>query len=281
MCLIRSIAAGLIMFFLSFPSNSQPLLRILAPNHLVIGIFKTTNVIFPFAIVSVDRGSAAVLAQKARGVNNILQLKAAGKDFDETNLSVVTADGSFYSFIVRYAANPSVLNVSVGGQGDPASTIVAQVADQLVAPDILAVVAARIRALRPLLHIGTTNQSVHLQLRNVSADSTCLWFSLRLSNHSAMGFYPDIVRFYVREKHQAKRTAVQEIDLHPVYMDTMRMVTVSSPLFIVLAFPFFTVKTTQRFYIQLGERSGSRLLTLPVRCKRLLKAGPIKKSLFM
>lgn len=42
---------------------------------------------------SVDRGSKDVLAQKAKGVESILQVKAAKTNFDETNLTVINADG--------------------------------------------------------------------------------------------------------------------------------------------------------------------------------------------
>jgi len=55
---------------------------------------KTTNIIFPYSIVSVDIGSRDVLAQKAKGVENILQIKAARDSFPQTNISIITADGS-------------------------------------------------------------------------------------------------------------------------------------------------------------------------------------------
>ena len=42
--------------------------------------------------------------------DTILQLKAAREGFKETNLSVVTADGKLYSFLVQYAPSPVRLN---------------------------------------------------------------------------------------------------------------------------------------------------------------------------
>ena len=46
------------------------------PYSLQIGINKTTNLIFPYEIKSVDRGSRDVLVQKAKGIENVLQVKA-------------------------------------------------------------------------------------------------------------------------------------------------------------------------------------------------------------
>lgn len=37
----------------------------------------------------------------------MLQVKAARHGFQETNLSVITADGKLYSFIVNYSENPA------------------------------------------------------------------------------------------------------------------------------------------------------------------------------
>src|SRR3954470_1354464 len=85
---------------------------IIEPYPLKITLNKTTNLIFPYAIKSVDRGSADVLAQKAKGVENILLVKAARENFPETNLSVITADGKLYSFVLNYISNPPAINLS-------------------------------------------------------------------------------------------------------------------------------------------------------------------------
>ncbi|MEJ7829531.1 MAG: DUF4138 domain-containing protein, partial [Segetibacter sp.] len=85
---------------------------IIEPYPLKITLNKTTNLIFPYSIKSVDRGSADVLAQKAKGVENILLVKAGKENFAETNLSVITTDGKLYSFVVDYINNPAAINFS-------------------------------------------------------------------------------------------------------------------------------------------------------------------------
>ena len=48
--------------------NANTEIKAIAPYPLTITCSKTTNIIFPYAIISVDRGSKDVLAQKAGGV---------------------------------------------------------------------------------------------------------------------------------------------------------------------------------------------------------------------
>src|SRR3546814_18758334 len=67
------------------------------PGYLSVSYDKTTNLVFPYNIKSVDRGTRDVLVQKARNVENVLQVKAGHEAFTETNLTVITADGHLYS----------------------------------------------------------------------------------------------------------------------------------------------------------------------------------------
>src|SRR5690606_22345602 len=84
--------------------NSSELIK---PYKLDITWHKTTLLIFPSAIQSADRGDKYVLAQKVKGTDNILKVKAGQKDFKQSNLSVVTDDGKVYTFVVDYNPDPT------------------------------------------------------------------------------------------------------------------------------------------------------------------------------
>lgn len=75
---------------------------------------KTVHILFPFLEVRyVDLGSTDIIAGKADGVENVVRVKAAVRDFPgETNFSVITGDGSFYSFLVSYEEEPEALNTT-------------------------------------------------------------------------------------------------------------------------------------------------------------------------
>src|SRR5215831_5285222 len=80
---------------------------------LEITFNKTSSVVFPTVIKSVDRGSRDVLAQKAKGVGNVLQLKAARENFPETNITVITGDGVLHHFTVSYSDQPKTLTTEM------------------------------------------------------------------------------------------------------------------------------------------------------------------------
>jgi hypothetical protein len=75
------VATGMFLLFVhtsAFCQNTKEVLKttVIEPYPLWVTLNKTTNLIFPYAIKSVDRGSRDVLAQKAKGVENILLVKA-------------------------------------------------------------------------------------------------------------------------------------------------------------------------------------------------------------
>ena len=73
--------------------------RMVPPYGLEVTFNKTVHLIFPAAICYVDLGSADIIAGKADGSENVLRVKAALRDFSrETNLAVITEDGSYYTF---------------------------------------------------------------------------------------------------------------------------------------------------------------------------------------
>ena len=88
--------------------------RMIPPYALEVTFAKTVHVIFPAAIRYVDLGSIDLMAAKADGAENVLRVKAASQSFRrETNLSVITEDGSYYTFNVKYADEPVKLSVEM------------------------------------------------------------------------------------------------------------------------------------------------------------------------
>ena len=84
------------------------------PHGLEVTYDKTVHVIFPAEVRYVDLGSPDLIAGKADGAENVIRVKATVRNFpNETNMSVITEDGSFYTFNVKYAAEPLLLNVEM------------------------------------------------------------------------------------------------------------------------------------------------------------------------
>ena len=88
--------------------------RMIPPHALEVCYQKTTHIIFPSEIVYVDLGGEDIVAGLADGAKNVLRVKSASKSFkSETNLSVITEDGCFFTFNVKFAKEPLLLNIEM------------------------------------------------------------------------------------------------------------------------------------------------------------------------
>ena len=249
------------------PSLAQYLPKSIAPYHVNISVDKTSNLIFPAAIKSVDRGSAAILAQKAQGVENILQIKAGEQNFKETNLTIITADGNFYSFAVSYSADPSTLNYSFVGDSNDKAII----KDQPLAESEYKAITDVIKSKRHSLHKSVSEGKVKLSLNNLFIKDDLLWLEIGIANGSPITYVPANTRFFVRDIKTAKRTAVQETEINPLYHTDFTEVRKGNTGLYVFACKPFAVQRGKELIIQVEEAQSGRTLTLPLHHRTMQK----------
>lgn len=259
----------MMMLFFYYEASAQTIAsRSIEPYRIEVSYWKTSNLVFPYAIKSVDRGTDAVLAQKAKGVENILQLKAGQQDFVPTNLSVITADGQLYSFLVDYAAEPAILNLSFGKDCIEQASLNGKLINEKVFGTVAEIIERKSR----FLNGHTKEQKASLYLRNIYLNNQLMWFTLKIRNQSLIDYHPDFIRFFLTDKKRSKRTAIQETEIVPMYATEKGAVNGKQSKLFVLAFTPFTVPSTQQLIIQVGEQGGGRSLLLKVNHREVLKA---------
>ena len=233
---------------------AQYLPKSIAPYHISASFDKTSNLIFPAAIKSVDRGSAAILAQKAPGVENILQIKAGEQNFNETSLTIITADGHFYSFAVSYSSEPSTLNYSFVGDSSEKAII----QDQPLTESAYKAVANTIKSKRHFVYKSVYEGKVKLSLNSIFSKDDLLWIQVSVFNRSSIAYMPSYARFFLRDAKMAKRTAVQEAEIILLYHTDYVEVRKHNTQLYVFAFKPFAVQKGKDFIIQIGEENKGR-----------------------
>lgn len=244
-----------------------------AQSKLEVTYNKTTNLIFPAPITSVDRGSQDILVQKAGGVENILRIKAGIENFAETSLSVITTDGKLYSFLVGYTGHPSYLDVDVSKISDAGQLAVIYsepgtntTALKVIADSVLKK-GANIRA------INKESFMVSIALDAIYIHDDVLFLKFALQNESVINFDIDQLHFYLRDKKRPKRTSSQEINLTPILItgDTQKIRAESFQPWIV-ALPKFTIPDGKVLSIAIMEKNGGRNLFMKVKNRHIMKA---------
>ncbi len=229
----------------------------------------TTNIIFPYGIKKADIGSGDVIGEKDNNLGNILFLKANRKNFLATNLSVYTTDGRFYSFILNYKDSPDTLNLSFATDNVSTSSANDPANEARLDSDALIILG------RPhFMHVQTHSQKMKAWLKGIYIRGQMLWFTIELSNYSQVAFQEDYIKFFIQDKHSAKRTAMQETELKPLWREPENPVLGGGNSVRVFAFPAFTLAIQKELGIEISEKNGGRILMLTVKNKKLLKARP-------
>ncbi len=233
---------------------------------------KTTSIIFPASITSVDRGSKDVLMQKAKGVLNVLQIKAAHRSMHETNLTVITADGKLNHFFLRYEDNPTCLTwkVSDAGSENKLSVMLQQPNHQ---QEITQKAEAIQKSKNPRLMHSTKKNKMKLRLNDIFINDEVLFLKLTITNQSNINYTLDLIRFYTEDKKQVKRTAAQQLDRKPIYVQgDATQINGNTAATFVYAFEKFTIPDAKQGVIELFEQQGGRHLRLTFQNRRLVNA---------
>ena len=227
-------------------------------SSLSITTNKTTSLIFPFSIKHVDRGTRDVLVQQVKEADNILLVKAAGKDFPETNLTVVTGDGSTYSFEVNYENKPLLFVYNIPVQS---SASIATYANSILDNP------------RTMHGLSASKWDIKASVSGIYIKDRTIFYQLELDNLSPIDYDIDFLRFYIRDKKKSKRTAIQENELKPLYVaGNNKQVKAYQKNTLVVALEKFTIPDAKFLAIQIMEKNGGRHLYMKVNNRKIMQA---------
>jgi conjugative transposon TraN protein len=248
-----------------------------ASDSLTIAYSKTTSLVFPFAIKSVDRGSQEVLVQKAKGLENILQVKAARHGFAQTNLTVITADGKLYSFVLNYDENCPQLTLTLNRTKPEGQEIYfsSKIGNQ---EHIGKYALSAYRDKKILRGEKESSYDIDLQLSGIFIRDDVMYYRMTVTNHSKISYTIDQLRFFIRDAKKIKRTASQEIEIVPVYIfNKATEIDGEAKNTFVFALPKFTIPQQKYLAVQLLEKNGGRHLELHVKNTKLVQVTVLPK----
>lgn len=263
--------------------------RMIPPYALEVTFNKTVHLIFPAPIRYVDLGSADLLAAKADGTENVLRVKAALRDFSrESNLSVITEDGAYYTFNVKYADEPVKLAIEMTdflhdgeavNRPNNALAIYMQELGQ-ESPLLVKLIMQSIYKNndREIKHIGSKRFGIQHTLKGVYTHNGLLYFHLQLKNSSNVPFNIDFVTFKIVDKKVAKRTAIQEQVIWPLRAyNNLMVVGGKRTERMIYTLPKFTIPDDKMLVIELNEQQGGRHQSFTVDNADLVRAKVINE----
>ncbi|MDD3063669.1 MAG: conjugative transposon protein TraN [Massilibacteroides sp.] len=274
-----------------FDGLTRPLTfnRMIPPYALEVTFSKTVHIIFPSAIRYVDLGSADLLAAKADGTENVLRVKAALRDFSrESNLAVITEDGAYYNFNVKYADEPVKLSIEMtdfihDGEAVNRPNNAMDIYMQELKQESPLLVKLIMKSIyknddREIKHIGSKRFGIQHTLKGIYSHNGLLYFHLQLKNSSNVPFDVDYITFKIVDKKVAKRTAIQEQVIWPLRAhNNVTLIGGKKSERTIFTLPKFTIPDDKHLIIELHEKEGGRHQTFTVENADLVRAKVINE----
>ena len=261
--------------------------RMIPPHGLEVTYDKTVHILFPAAVRYVDLGSPNLIAGKADGAENVIRVKATVKDFkSETNMSVITEDGAYYSFNVKYADEPLLLNVemcdfihdgsSVNRPNNAQEIYLKELGSE--SPMLVHLIMKSIHKQdkREVKHIGCKRFGIQYLLKGIYTHNDLLFFHTQTKNGSNVPFDVDFITFKIVDKKVMKRTAIQEQVVFPLraYNYVTRIAGKKSAC-TVFAMAKFTIPDDKQLVVEMNEKNGGRHQSFVIENEDLVRAKVI------
>ena len=259
------------------------------PLRIEAGFSKTVHILFPSPVTYIDIGSMDIIAGKADGAGNVVRVKAAVRNFAaETNLTVITEDGGFFSFDVHYAENPTVSTINISAlkqpavengsiQPEPASAegrVLLQEVGREKPATVKRVLSDIYRQNRmDVKGIRTKKYGIGVEILGIYVHNDVIYIHTMISNETNISFEVDARQFIVADRKLAKRTAQQQTPLEILRVcNDPTVVRGHQRQRTVFALQKFTIPDDKVLLWEIIERNGARHQTVEIPAKELLEA---------
>ena len=216
-------------------------------------------------------------------------MKAAKRGFKgETNMSVITEDGAYYSFNVKYAREPRILNVemtdfihdgeAVNRPNNSMNIYLKELGSE--SPVLVRLVMKSIwkENKRRVKHIGSKSFGIQFLLKSIYTHNSLLYFHTEIKNSSNVPFDVDYITWKIVDKKVAKRTAIQEQVIQPLRTQNFVLnVAGNSNERTVWTMDKFTLPDDKCLVVELAEKNGGRHQSFTIENTDLVRARVISE----
>lgn len=263
------------------------------PQRIEAGFTKTVHILFPSPVTYIDIGSIDIIAGKADGAENVVRVKAAVRNFAaETNLTVITEDGGFFTFDVHYSENPAVSTVNLTGQEPQTEGVQKPDAAGDYQPSAFEgwVLLREVGREKPatikrmlsdiyrqnrtdVKGIRTKKYGIVVEVLGIYVFNDVIYMHTCISNDTNISFEVDSRRFIVADRKLTKRTAQQQTTLEILRVcNDPAVVRGHQRQRTVFALPKLTISDDKVLLLEIIEKNGARHQTVEIPAKELLEA---------
>ena len=251
---------------------------------------KVTQFIFPASIMNIKGGYLSSQILEETG-DNVLYMQPV-EEFDETNLNVITSDGRYYNFTLRYALKPHKFSHIIkesddfyeknnDGLDNKSSN---SLRDSFESENKTENKASNITVSSILEESGylvcrnsVRYKKMYLTLKGIYVHKDKLYFRILIENKSNISYDTEMISFIIKAKEKAKNATQETTLLYPVLAYGNKSgINANGSSELIFEFDKFTIGRDKLLNIEMIEKSGERNLVLEVDNDWIINAKYVK-----
>ena len=252
------------------------------PDTIYLNEVSQTHLIAPEKVIYIDYGDTCIQVSKAENTENIVRMIAATGKVEEfprqTNVSLATEGGKFYTFNVDYRQQPEAFVYEIGEKRPEKKANVILTDNIIPAGERDQVMSRVYNAKRGIFNKGIVRNKIVFSVNNLHIYDNLLLFTFEIENKSKLPYDIDYIRYYIIDKKTAKLTASQEVDQQALFSENYSpRIEGNGRMKYVIAFDKFTIPDEKVFRIEINEKNGGRHQSFIVENEDLVRAGVINE----
>jgi conjugative transposon TraN protein len=261
------------------------------PKNVALTFNKTVHLIFPKDIYYFDVGSEDILVEQK---NAILKLASKTDTFEQTNLTVVTIDNVWYTFLLNYEDDIKVLTyfidpsdgkkvtgAMVKSSDAPAAEKIdkSNITKNQVSDTAYNSVCSQIISKSPsYLDVAAYSKKIYLALNNIFIYNEKLYFIISVGNSSNISYDINFIQLSVVNKTKLKLSSIQEENKTPlfVYNKIQKLPANTKSYIMIFVYDKFTIPDDQKLVFEMYEKKGGRKIAFDIKNDLIINALPVK-----
>lgn len=134
---------------------------------------------------------------------------------------------------------------------------------------------AIVNCTKPFILFGKKSNRLVLALEKIFVKDEIFWLGFSIRNRSGLSYPVELFRLYIRDKSRAQRSSQQEIELTPLYADSLKIIAAKKTVHFLIALSKFTIPDNKVCLLEMFELNGGRNLDLEISNRQLFLARPI------
>jgi conjugative transposon TraN protein len=226
-------------------------------DKISVNKYNNTHLIFPVSIKYIDFGNGEFIqAIPAENLQNVVRVSVLDKFDRETNISVYTEDKSFHTFDIVYNENETNYSFQIGKANESFALLNEEELTDKRKSDILRKISKKGRNMN---HLGINKNKISFSVNNIFVDANKIIFRFMIHNKSNIKYDIDYIKFFIEDKKITKKTAIQEVELQPLFIDLFsKSIEGKTKSEVSVCFEKFTIPDNKNLIIEINEKNGGR-----------------------